>query len=172
MPTPTDRRRATLVVLAVLSGVLAALAIGVVDSAAKVATRPLPTADLEAVSSYLAPLPDSSRLAGVGTGTMVVARDPFGSAVSAPLAPGGSTGTLAARPAKGGSQQWVVSSILIEASRRSAIVNDAWVGVGDPLGGGARVTAIERKYVIVTDANGTRHTVPIRGSGGGGGSDD
>jgi hypothetical protein len=168
MPAPTDRRRVTLIVLAVLSGGVAALAIGVVDSAAKVATRPLPTADLEAVSAYLAPLPDSSRLAGVGTGTMVVARDPFGSTASAPLAPGGSMGTPP-RPAKGRSQQWVVSSILIEASRRSAIVNDAWVSVGDPLGGGARVTAIERKYVVVTDANGTRHTVPIRGSGGGGG---
>ena len=147
--------------------------IGVVDSAAKVATKPLPTGDLEAVSAYLAPLPDSSRLADVGTGTMVVARDPFGSTASVPLAPAGSAGTLGSRPAKGGgSQQWVVSSILIEASRRSAIVNDAWVGVGDPLGGGARVTAIERKHVIVTDANGTRHTVPIRGGGGGGSSDE
>lgn len=171
MPTPaTDRQRVTLVVLAVVSGGLAALAIGVLDSAAKVATKPLPAADLEAVSAYLVPLPDSSRLAGVGTGTMVVARDPFGSTTSTPLASGGSVGTTP-RPAKGGSQQWVVSSILIEESRRSAIVNNAWVSVGDPLGGGARVTAIERKYVVVTDANGNRHTVPIRGAGGGGGNE-
>jgi hypothetical protein len=75
-----------------------------------------------------------------------------------------STGERASRPPKaGGSQQWVVSSILFEDTKRSAIVNNTWVGVGDPLGGGARVTAIERKYVIVTDANGTRHVVPIRG---------
>lgn len=166
MPTPaTDRRRATLIVLAVVSGGLAALAIGVVDSAAKVAARPLPAADLEAVSEFLAPLPDSSRLAGVGTGTMVVTRDPFGSTASTALAPIGSAGTKAPRPAKGGSQQWVVSSILIEASRRSAIVNNAWVSIGDTLGAGARITAIERKYVIVTDANGNRHVVPIQGGG-------
>lgn len=171
MPTPAaDRQRVTLVVLAVVSGGLAALAIGVLNSAATVAGKPLPASDLEAVSTYLSPLPDSSRLAGVGTGTMVVARDPFGSTASAPLASGGSAGT-APRPAKGGSQQWVVSSILIEESRRSAIVNNAWVSVGDPLGSGARVTAIERKHVIVTDANGNRHTVPIRGGGRGGGNE-
>ena len=166
MPTPaTDRRRATIVVLAVVSAGLALLAVRVLDSAARVAEKPLPTADLEAVSTYLAPLPDSSRLAGVGTGTMVVARDPFGSTASASLAAAGGAGSKASRPAKGGSQQWVVSSILFEESRRSAIVNNAWVNVGDPLEGGARVTAIERKYVIVTDANGNRHVLPIQGGG-------
>src|SRR5215208_2305768 len=99
MPTPaTDRRRAALVVLAVLSGGLAALAIGVVDSAAKVATKPLPTSDLEAVSTYIAPLPVSSRLAGVGTGTMVVTRDPFGPTAPASLASGRSNGSSTPRP--------------------------------------------------------------------------
>jgi len=94
---------------------------------------------------------------------MVGDRDPF----ALPTMPSGTvvrgSGEPASRPKPGGSQQWVVSSILFEESRRSAIVNNAWVNVGDPLGNGARVTAIERKYVIVTDANGTRHVVPIKG---------
>jgi len=65
---------------------------------------------------------------------------------------------------RGAVQQWVVSSILFEDSKRSAILNNAWVNVGDALAGGARVTAIERKYVIVTDAKGNRQVVPIQGA--------
>ena len=166
MPTPaTDRQRTTLVVFAVLSVALAALAFRVVNGAAAPANKPIPAADLQSVTSYLGPLADSASLAGVGSGTMVGDRDPFGSTTPALGAPIRSSGTPASSPTTGGSQQWVVSSILFEASRRSAIVNNAWVSVGDPLGGGARVSAIERKYVIVTDANGNRHVVPIQGGG-------
>ena len=164
MPTPaTDRQRVTLVVVAILSVALAALAFRVVNGAAAPISKPIPVTDLQSVTSHLGPLTDSASLAGIGPGTMVGDRDPFGSAMPAGRAPVRSPGTPVSIPTTGGSQQWVVSSILFEASRRSAIVNNAWVGVGDPLGGGARVTAIERKYVIVTDANGNRHVVPIQG---------
>ena len=164
MPTPaTDRPRATLIVVAVISVALAALAFRVVNGAAAPANKAIPVTDLQSVTAYLGPLTDSTALAAVGTGTMVGERDPFGSTTPAIRAPLGNSGKSASRPTTGGSQQWVVSSILFEASRRSAIVNNAWVNVGDPLGGGARVTAIERKYVIVTDANGNRHVVSIQG---------
>jgi hypothetical protein len=164
MPTPaTDRQRATLVVFAVLSVALAALALRVVNGAAAPVNKPIPAADLQSVTAYLGPLAGSASLAAVGGGIMVGERDPFGSTTPAVSPPARSAGMPVSGPTTGGGQQWVVSSILFEASRRSAIVNNAWVGVGDPLGGGARVTAIERKYVIVTDANGNRHVVPIQG---------
>jgi hypothetical protein len=152
-----------LIVLAVASVGLAGLAFRVVNGAAASVNKPIPATDLQMLSSFMAPLPDTANLAGAGGGSMVVDRDPFGSTMPAPRAPTRSSGTPQSRPTTGGSQQWVVSSILFEDSRRSAIVNNAWVSVGDPLGGGARVTAIERKYVIVTDANGNRHVVPIQG---------
>jgi hypothetical protein len=164
MPTPaTDRQRITLITIAIASVVAAALAFRAVNAAAGVVEKPVPAVNLQGLSAFLGPLPDSSRLAEVGAGSMVGDRDPFGSTMPVTRAPVVIKGDQASRPKPGRSQQWVVSSILFEDTKRSAIVNNTWVGVGDPLGGGARVTAIERKYVIVTDANGTRHVVPIQG---------
>jgi hypothetical protein len=164
MPTQAaDRRRLSLIALAIIAMALAAGALRVVNAAAAAGSKPLPTADLQSLSAYLAPLPDSGSLADVGRGTMVGDRDPFAATRLASGSVIRSSVDGVSRPKTGGSQQWVVSSILFEESRRSAIVNNAWVGVGDPLGNGARVTAIERKYVIVTDANGNRHVVPIQG---------
>ncbi len=164
MPIPaTDRQRGVLVSVAVLAVALAWLAFRAVNEATASANKPIPTTDLQSLSAYMAPLPDTASLAGSGSGTMVVDRDPFDSTKLATRAPIRSSGTPQSRPTTGGSGQWVVSSILFEDSRRSAIVNNAWVSVGDPLGGGARVTAIERTYVIVTDAKGTRHGVSIQG---------
>jgi hypothetical protein len=164
MPRPAaDRRRVSLAALAILAMALAAVALRTVNAAAAAAAKPLPTADFQSLTAFLAPLPDSTRLADLGRGSMVGDRDPFESTRPPLGTTVRSPGDLVSRPKTGGSQQWVVSSILFEESRRSAIVNNAWVNVGDPLGNGARVTAIERKYVIVTDANGTRHVVSIQG---------
>ena len=159
----TDRQRMLLIGIAVVSMAMAAVALQVIARAGVVAARPLPAADVQNLTAYLGPLPDSTRLAEVEPGTMVVDRDPFGFVAPVTRASVRSAVGSATRPTSGAGQQWVVSSILFEESRRSAIVNNAWVGVGDPLGGGARVTAIERKHVIVTDANGIRHVVPIQG---------
>jgi len=160
MPTPgTDRRRVALFAVAAVSVGLALLASRAVNGVAAVVSRSVPTADLQGLNAFMAPLPDSTSLAGVATGTMVVASDPFGSAAVAPRAAAAPAGE-APRMTSG---QWVVSSILFEDAKRSAIVNNAWVNVGDPLEGGARVTAIERKHVVVTDASGIRHVVPIQG---------
>lgn len=164
MPNPaTDRQRFTLIGIAILSMALAAAGVRVVNGASVVAQKALPTTDFQSLTAYLGPLSDSTSLAGVRSGTMVVDRDPFGSVAQVSSRPARSAGVSVSRPTTGVGRQWVVSSILFEESRRSAIVNNAWVGVGDPLGGGARVTAIERKHVIVTDANGVRHIVPIQG---------
>ena len=164
MPTPApDRQRVSLIAIAVISLALSTLAVRVVSGAAAVAAKPVPSADLQALGAFMAPLASAPILADVGAGTMVGDRDPFGSVAPAPRAIVTGSSAQVSRPKSGGGQQWVVSSILFEDNKRSAIVNNAWVGVGDPLGGGARVTAIERKYVIVTDANGNRHVVSIQG---------
>ena len=164
MPTPaTDRRRLSLVAIAIISMALSALAFRVVNGAAAAMTKPVPAPDLQGLTSFLGPVLDTPSLAVSASGTMVGERDPFGAGAPVIRSVAPVPGGTGARPTTGGSRQWVVSSILIEESRRSAIVNNAWVGVGDALGGGARVTAIERKHVIVTDANGNRHVVPIQG---------
>lgn len=152
-----------MIAVAVTSVVLAALALRSVASARPVIDKQVPSSDLQNLAAYLAPLPDSTSLAESGFGGMVWDRDPFGVTSVAPSARVQRQGRgTSSRPRAGGGR-WVVSSILFEDSKRSAIVNNAWVTVGDRLDGGARLTAIERKHVVVTDANGTRHVVPIQG---------
>src|SRR4051812_13825895 len=163
MPTPaTDRKRLALIVVAVISVGLAVLSSKVLNAAATTAAKPVPVSDIQSLSAYLAPLPDSTSLAVSGNGTMVGQSDPFG-----PVRPAARTAIRGTVPSdttmRTAAQHWVVSSILFEDSKRSAIVNNAWVSVGDPLDAGARVTAIERKYVVVTDAKGNRQVVPIQG---------
>ena len=142
---------------------MAAFGLRAITRASTTASKPLPTADIQSLTAFLGPLTESSRLAEVGPSTMVGERDPFGWAPSAAGTQVSGSGSPTSRPKTAEGRQWIVSSILFEDSRRSAIVNNTWVSVGDPLGGGARVTAIERKHVVVTDANGIRHIVPIQG---------
>ena len=94
---------------------------------------------------------------------MVVTRDPFAPTSFVGVRVPVGTAVEASRPTTGEGQHWVVSSILFEGSKRSAIVNNAWVSVGDALGGGSRLTAVERDHIVVTDAKGVRHVVPIQG---------
>lgn len=164
-PKASDRPRVILIAIAATSLALAAFAHRSVNAATAVAGTPLPPADIQSIAAYLSPLPDTFSLAEAGTGTMVVQRDPFGAAASSGgmRNSGSGSGTGQVRPPAVEGRQWVVSSILIEDSRRSAIVNNAWVAIGDPLGGGARLSAIERKHVVIIDANGVRHIVPIQG---------
>ena len=160
MPTPaTDRQRITLVVVALVSVGLAALSFKALDAAAVTAEKPVPAGDLRRLASYLAPLPDMSSLDLPANGTMVGQADPFGAAAPAKDP---STNNAVSKPEPG--HKWVVSSILFEDSKRSAIIDGAWANVGDLLADGARLTAIERKYVVVTDARGNRSVVPIQGA--------
>ncbi|HET9426199.1 MAG TPA: hypothetical protein VFO55_12600 [Gemmatimonadaceae bacterium] len=153
-----------LIAIAAIALALAVVGRRSVSAATIVAARQVPASDVQSLAAFLEPLPDTASLARVRAGAMVVDRDPLAAAARIPSARIGTPAVASrgARPAEQGGR-WVVSSILIEESRRSAIVNNAWVTVGDPLDGGARVTAIERKHVVVTDANGIRHVLPIRG---------
>lgn len=164
MPGPvTDRQRLILVAIALVAVVGAAAAFRLVDGATAIAEKPVPSTDLRRLNSYLRPLSETSSLAPVAHGTMVGDRDPFASTASAATPRARASSTTSSLPKADEGQRWVVSSILFEDSRRSAIVNNAWVMVGDPLGLGASLTGIERTHVIVTDAKGNRHVVPIQG---------
>lgn len=152
-----------LVAAALFAAALAIFAVRSIKAGKAIEGRPLPLADLQTLSSFLGPLPDPSVLAVAATGTIVIARDPFApTAVARGQAPSRTT-VDASSPTKAEGQQWVVSTILLEGSRKSAIVNNAWVTIGDALGGGSRLTAVERDHIVVTDAKGIRHTVPIQG---------
>lgn len=160
---PTDRKRALLIGVGCATIALAALSLRAIKSAVEVGTRPIPVTDLQSLAPFLGPLSDTSVLDHVSSGTMVVTRDPFGASLEvAPRVPVG-TAVEYSRPTTSVRQYWVVSSILFEGTRRSAIVNNAWVSVGDALGGGSRLTAVERDHIVVTDARGVRHVVPIQG---------
>lgn len=164
MPTQaTDRQRLALVLIAIASAGLTALSVRALNAASLSAAKQVPAADLHSLSAYLAPLPDTASLAIGAFGSMLGRPDPFGA-----VPPGGrSTAATNVVPSATVSDparpQWVVSSILFEDSKRSAIVNDAWVSVGDRLVGDARVAVIERQYVVVTDSKGKRQVVPLQG---------
>jgi len=145
-----------------VSGLAAVVTLRSIKAGQDAAGKPLAGGDLQSLAAYLAPLPDSGRLAQDGPITMVVARDPFLSAAALAGAQSQirANGATRSKPSEG---QWVVSSILLEGAKRSAIVNNVWVTIGDAVGSGAKITAIEPDHVVVTDANGVRHTVSIQG---------
>jgi hypothetical protein len=159
MQTQADRQRLALVVAAVASVGLAALSLRTLNAASLTAARQVPAADLHSLSAYLAPLPDTASLAVQAFGSMVGDSDPFGAPAPASRFTPKNSDSASESP----KPQWVVSSILFEGSKRSAIVNDAWVSLGEVLAGGGRVAAIERKYVIVTDSKGERQVIPLQG---------
>jgi hypothetical protein len=159
-----NRQRTTMLgVVALLASALTIVAYRTITSARELEARPLPNADLQSLAPYLQPLSDTSILAQGAANTMVVPRDPF---VASGVARAGLPIRMTLdsnRSTSAGEQHWVVSSILVEGSKKSAIVNDAWVTIGDTLGGGSRLTAVERDHIVVTDAKGVRHKVPIQG---------
>ena len=149
--------------VALVAAALGTLAYRSLDAASRVAAKPVPAADLETLTPFLGPLDDSASLAGRLPNSMLGNPDPFAAAPGVGTTSGNAPVLAGQSSVTSARQHWVVSSILFEASKRSAIVNNAWVSVGDAIGGGARVTAIERKHVIITDAKGIRHVVPIQG---------
>jgi hypothetical protein len=166
MPTPAvEQQRMAMAAAALLASALTFLALRSIRDGRVVEARALPAADMATLSPYLRPLRELSKLARGNSNTVAVARDPF----SATAAAGGGTppriavGSPTPASAQAGGAQWVVSSILVEGSKKSAIVNDMWVTIGDTLGGGSHLTAVERDHIVVTDARGVRHNVPIQG---------
>jgi hypothetical protein len=161
--TAGDQQRLSLVAAALFASALTIIALRTIKAGREVEARALPVADLQSLSPFLRPLTDTSVLARRVTNAMVVTRDPFApTGVARSENPSRATvDTHLPMPANG--EQWVVSTILFEGSKKSAIVNNAWVTIGDTLGGGSRLTAVERDHIVVTDAKGVRHNVPIQG---------
>ncbi|HEY6220743.1 MAG TPA: hypothetical protein VIV65_11880 [Gemmatimonadaceae bacterium] len=152
--------RTPLIIATLLVAALAIAGTRLVASTKALQTAPAPAADVQALITYLAPLPTDS--AAAVDSTVTIARDPFVE-ISSSAAPVPAQIGAASTSKRSSTQRWIVSSILLEGSRKSAIVNDVWVNLGDSLAGGSRLTAVERDHVIVTDANGVRHKVPIQG---------
>ena len=67
-----------------------------------------------------------------------------------------------ARAPKVEEAKWRVSAILIGGAQRAAIINDVLVRVGDTLPGGTKLTSVEQDRVVLTESNGTAHTVAVR----------
>jgi hypothetical protein len=169
MPSPAiDRQSLYLGAAAVAFAALVVASARMVKTASAVGETPLPVSGIATISPYLRPSMDTGRLASTPAVGSTIRRDPLSGGIAPPVRDVKRVITTAAaaaateKPAAVDATQWVVSSILFEATRRSAIVNNAWVTVGDPVGGGGRLSGIERKHVVVTDPNGIQHIVPIR----------
>lgn len=158
MRPAADRQVFLLVVLIAGAAVAAGFSLNLVREASASGARPVPAPAVSELSDFLAPLPAPTAPV-VGAVNRTASRDPFRTRAATPKpAP---IATVARQLTE--ESEWVVSSILFDGAKRSAIVNDAWVSVGDELENGARVTAIERTHLVVTDMKGIRHTVPIKG---------
>jgi hypothetical protein len=120
-----------------------------------------PLTDVESLQPYLAPLGDQAA-ARNDSAAVVAIRDPF--VAPGPVAPTITTAKTARISSRGTARSpWVVTTVLVEGTRKSAIVNDRWVNLGDSLADGSRLTAVERDHVIVTDAKGVQHRISIQG---------
>jgi hypothetical protein len=156
----TDQRRSLTIAATFFVVAFAILAVRIISST-KTLQRPVPPlSDVESLRPFLAPLADKG-MVSADSATATATRDPFGTpAPTATIVKSAISRRPAAR-AKARSP-WIVTTILLEGSRKSAIVNDTWVNLGDSLADGSRLTAVERDHVIVTDAKGVRHTVSIQ----------
>lgn len=160
--TAGDQQRLQMLAAALFAAALTIVALRTIKAGREVAVLPLPVTDLQSLSPFLGPLRDSTATARNFTGAVVLARDPFAPTRVADAKNPART-TVGAHVSTAASEPWIVSSILVDGSTKSAIVNDAWVNIGDALGGGSRLTAVERDHIVVTDAKGVRHKVPIQG---------
>jgi hypothetical protein len=159
--TPSDQRRS--LVLAATFFVVAFAIIGSrVIASTKLLQRATPQlTDVESLRPYLGPLGDSVAVRNHSTSALTI-HDPFNASngVAPTIAEPKAAGTPRRKSAR---SPWVVTTVLLEGSRKSAIVNDKWVNLGDSLADGSRLTAVERDHVIVTDAKGVPHRISIQG---------
>lgn len=146
----------------VLAGVLGWRALGS-GSGVPVAVA-VPNPGLSHLTAFAGNVSDSTP-APQSDANMVLRRDPFASRPVPPVRLGvdvtGASIDTTSRP-KIEEPKWRVSAILIGGGQRAAIVNDVLLRVGDTLPGGAKLTSVEQDRVVLTEANGTAHTVAVR----------
>ena len=106
---------------------------------------------LETLANYLRPLPPTQLPRLVEP--VIRPRDVSDDFMALP---GGDEPSLA--PA---APTWVVTAILITDTRRVAVVNEDLVTIGSTVRGGARVTAIERDHVVLTEPGGRRRVLRV-----------
>jgi hypothetical protein len=126
----------------------------------------VPNPRLSQLTPFAGAVSDSS-VAAVSDENVALRRDPF---AARPLPPSvrfgvdvtGASIDTSTRPAKIEEPKWRVSAILIGGAQRAAIINDVLVRVGDTLPGGTKLTSVEQDRVVLTESNGTAHTVAVR----------
>ena len=95
-------------------------------------------------------------------------RDAFvGRSTPRSVALASSGATPHARPPRQPFVAYHVTTTLMAGSRRAALINDQLIYVGERLPDGSRLTSVERDRVVVTDHNGTAHTVAVAREGEG-----
>jgi hypothetical protein len=146
-----------------LVGILGWRALG--GGANQAASAAVPNPGLSHLTPFAGGVSDSMLAAPVDE-SVTLRRDPFASRTAAP-APRlgfdvtGATMDTTTRP-KIVEPKWHVSAILIGGAQRAAIINDVLVRVGDTLPGGTKLTSVEQDRVVLTESNGTAHTVAVR----------
>lgn len=159
----TDQRRSLILAATFFVVAFAIFGSRVIASTNRLQRTTPPLTDVESLRPYLAPLGDSAAARSETTTAMVI-RDPFAMPNRVVPAIRDAKATRMS-PRASVRSPWVVTTVLLEGSRKSAIVNDKWVNLGDALADGSRLTAVERDHVIVTDAKGVQHRISIQGGG-------
>lgn len=120
---------------------------------------------LSHLTPFAGPVSDSMPVA-LSAESVALRRDPFAARRLSPAlklgvdVTGATMDTTARR--KIAEPKWHVSAILIGGAQRAAIINDVLVRVGDTLPGGTKLTSVEQDRVVLTESNGTAHTVAVR----------
>ena len=119
-----------------------------------------PTSDPDAMRPYLRPLSDTVLFRPRRQLVRLPERDPFASRVVV-VAVRPDPGPIQPPPAPPPRTEYVLSGILFGANRPIAFINDLSFAVGDRLPGGATLTAIEERRVVITESNGSRRVLTL-----------
>jgi len=121
-----------------------------------------PTASLDGLTPYLAPMKDTIGGPIAQGHAIIIARDPFGIPIAPRLVQSSTSRSTVSQPTKAESPRWIVTAVLITRSRPAAVINDALVYIGDKLPDGVRLTAVQSNRVTLTDAQGLSHIVAVQ----------
>lgn len=117
---------------------------------------------------YASPSRESDLTVVAAPALLPPSRDAFvGRSTPRSVALASSSATPHARPPRQPFVAYHVTTTLMAGSRRAALINDQLIYVGERLPDGSRLTSVERDRVVVTDHNGTAHTVAVAREGEG-----
>jgi hypothetical protein len=147
----------------ILVGVLGWRALG--NGASQPMAVAVPNPGLRPLTPFAGTVSDFAPVA-IADENVTLRRDPFASRAAPPAIRVGFDVTGATMDtttrARIEEPRWRVSAILIGGAQRAAIINDVLVRVGDTLPGGTKLTSVEQGRVVLTESNGTAHSVAVK----------